>query len=168
MIFAFLGISVMIKISIESDDYIGNFLALGCALCFSLFLLILRNSRNIDMIPSGLIGNILIMLVALFFCEGVRDIQLNDIIYCILWGAVLNGFMNFVFIFSTKYLFASEVSIFMLLKFCLGPIWVWIFLNESLRIETLIGGIIVITSVAFFSINQIRKIGGNTNQLSSS
>ena len=31
----------------------------------------------------------------------------------------------------------------MLLEFCLGPIWVWIFLDELLRLETLIGGLII-------------------------
>ena len=75
-----------------------------------------------------------------------------------LWGAVLNGFMNIAFIISTKYLHASEVSFFMLLEFSLGPIWVWIFLDELLRYETLIGGIIVMFSVALFTIFQIKKI----------
>ena len=79
-----------------------------------------------------------------------------------LWGALLNGFMNCVFIFSTKHLYATEVSFFMLIEFSLGPIWVWLFLDESLRNETLLGGIIVISSLALFSLFQIKKVRANS------
>ena len=46
----------------------------------------------------------------------------------------------------------------MLLEFCLGPIWVWIFLDELLRLETLIGGLIVMLCVALYSTSQLLKI----------
>ena len=75
-----------------------------------------------------------------------------------IWGAVLNGFMNIVLIFSTKHLYATEVSFFMLIEFSLGPIWVWLFLDETLRNETLLGGIIVISSLALYSLYQIKNV----------
>ena len=93
--------------------------------------------------------------------EGNIYISLHDILYCMLWGALLNGFMNSVFIFSTKHLYASEVSFFMLIEFSLGPIWVWLFLDESLRNGTLLGGIIVISSLALFSLFQIKNVRTN-------
>ena len=162
MIFAFIGISIMFKSSIDSNDYNGNILAFGCALSFSFFILLIRNLRNIDMMPSSLIGGILIVIVSYAFKEGNIYISLHDILFCMLWGALLNGFMNSVFIFSTKHLYASEVSFFMLIEFSLGPIWVWLFLDESLRNETLLGGIIVISSLALFSLFQIKKVRANS------
>ena len=162
MVFAFAGIFIMFKSSIESNDYIGNILAFGCALSFSFFILLIRNLRNIDMMPSSLIGGIFIVIVSYAFMEGNIYISLHDILYCMLWGALLNGFMNSVFIFSTKHLYASEVSFFMLIEFSLGPIWVWLFLDESLRNETLLGGIIVISSLALFSLFQIKKVRANS------
>ena len=157
MIFAFIGISIMFKSSIDSDDYNGNILAFGCALSFSIFILIIRNFRNIDMMPSSLIGGIFIVIVSFIFKEGDIFTSFHDILYCVLWGAILNGFMNIAFIFSTKHLHASEVSFFMLLEFSLGPFWVWIFLNELIRFQTLIGGIVVMSSVALFTIFQINR-----------
>ena len=50
----------------------------------------------------------------------------------------------------------------MLIEFSLGPIWVWLFLDETLRNETLLGGIIVISSIALFSIFQIKKVRANS------
>ena len=81
--------------------------------------------------------------------------RLIDIFLCFLWGGVLSGFVNTVFIFSTRYLLASEATIFMLLEFALGPFWVWIFLNETISHETFFGGTIVMVSVAIYSIFEI-------------
>ena len=67
MIFAFSGISLMFKSGIETNDYFGNLLALGCAISFSFFLLILRKSRDLDMMPASLIGGIMIVLVSFIF-----------------------------------------------------------------------------------------------------
>ena len=85
-------------------------LALGCAISFSFFLLILRKSRDLDMMPASLIGGIMIVLVSFIFKKGDIDISFHDILYCIFWGAILNGFMNIVFIFSIKHLFASLLT----------------------------------------------------------
>jgi len=63
--------------------------------------------------------------------------------------------VNSVFIFSTRYLLASEVSFFMLLEFSLGPFWVWIFLNESISKNTFLGGIIVMLSVGVYSFIEV-------------
>ena len=60
-------------------------------------------------------------------------------------GRVLSGFVNSVFIFATRYLLASEATFFMLLEFSLGPIWVWIFLNETISQETFYGGTVSYT-----------------------
>jgi len=60
--------------------------------------------------------------------------------------------MNSVFIFATRFLYASEVPLFLLLGFALGPFWVWIFLDETISQKTLYGGLIVMISVATYSI----------------
>ena len=74
-------------------------------------------------------------------------------------GRSIIGFVNSVFIFATRFLLASEVTFFMLLEFSLGPFWVWIFLNETISQETFFGGIIVMISVAVYSLFEIK----NTN-----
>jgi drug/metabolite transporter (DMT)-like permease len=83
-------------------------------------------------------------------------IDFNDILHCLLWGAILNGFMNLVFIFSTRHLLASEVTFFMLIEFCLGPIWVWLYFDESLSINSLVGGLIVLFCVSLFTYKEIK------------
>ena len=53
--FAFMGIFIMIKDGLESGGFYGNILAFVCAICFSGFVIVLRKSRNIDMMPVNII-----------------------------------------------------------------------------------------------------------------
>ena len=151
MIFAFMGIFIMIKDGLESGGLLGNILAFVCAISFSGFVIVLRKSRNINMLPANIVSGILIIFVSFVICLGNMKVPIQDILLCFLWGGVLSGFVNTVFIFSTRYLLASEATFFMLLEFSLGPFWVWIFLNETISEETFFGGTIVMISVAVYS-----------------
>ena len=107
------------------------------------------------MLPANMISGILVVLISFVISIGNIKIPTQEILLCFLWGAVLSGFVNSVFIFSTRYLFASEATFFMLLEFSLGPFWVWIFLNETISQETFFGGFIVMISVAVYSFLEI-------------
>ena len=157
MIFAFMGIFIMIKDGLETGGFYGNILALVCAFSFSAFVIILRKSRNIDMMPASLISAVLIVIVSFVISLGNINVPIQDIFLCFLWGGVLSGLMNIALIFSTRFLLASEVTFFLLFEISLGPFWVWIFLNETISQETFFGGIIVMISVAVYSLFEIKN-----------
>ena len=157
MFFAFMGIFIMIKDGLGTGGFYGNILALVCAFSFSTFVIILRKSRNIDMMPVNLISGVLVLIVSFVISLGNINVPIQDILLCFLWGGVLMGFVHSVFIFATRFLLASEVTFFMLLEFSLGPFWVWIFLNETISQETFYGGIIVMISVAVYSLFEINN-----------
>ena len=152
MLFALIGIFIMIKDGLETSGFYGNILALGCAICFSGFIIIVRKYNKIDMIPTSLVSGIILAIVTFVVSLGNVDIPIEDFLLCFFWGAVLHGLMNSVFIFATRFLYASEVTLFLLLGFALGPFWVWIFLDETISQKTLYGGLIVMISVATYSI----------------
>ena len=156
MFFAFMGIFIMIKDGLGTGGFYGNIFALVCAFSFSTFVIILRKSRNIDMMPVNLISGVLVLIVSFFISSGDMNVPIKDILLCILWGGVLMVFVHSALIFSTRFLLASEVTFFMLLEFSLGPFWVWIFLDETISKETLYGGIIVMISVAVYSLLEIK------------
>ena len=157
MFFAFVGIFIMIKDGLGTGGFHGNILALVCAFSFSTFVIILRKSRNIDMMPVNLISCVLVLIVSFVISLGDVNVPIQDILLCFLWGGVLMVFVHSALIFSTRFLLASEVTFFMLLEFSLGPFWVWIFLNETISQETFYGGIIVMISVAVYSLFEINN-----------
>lgn len=63
-------------------------------------------------------------------------------------GSILSGLANALFIAASKHLVAAKLTLFMLLEFALGPIWVWHFIAEIPATATIAGGTIVIGSVA--------------------
>jgi drug/metabolite transporter (DMT)-like permease len=157
MFFAFVGIFIMIKDGLGTGGFYGNIFALVCAFSFSTFVIILRKSRNIDMMPVNLISGVLVLIVSFVISLGDMNVPIQDILLCFLWGGVLLACVHSALIFATRFLLASEVTFFMLLEFSLGPFWVWIFLNETISQKTFYGGIIVMISVAVYSLFEIKN-----------
>ena len=50
-----------------------------------------------------------------------------------------------------------EITLFMLLEFTLGPLWVWYFVGEVPAINTLYGGGIVISAIAMLTFYELWK-----------
>ena len=158
MAIAFLGIALMVSEGLRANEGIGIFLAFCTALSFSCFTVILRKNNDRDMIPCLLLSALLVISSTYMISFANITIPIKEIAYCIFWGGALSGFVNAAFIFGTKYMSASEVTLFMLLEFSLGPIWVWLFLNEAISRLTLFGGIIVICCVLINTITKLKQV----------
>ena len=145
----------MINEGLGKGDFFGNLMALGCAFCFSGFAIIVRKFRNIDMLPTLLISGVMIMVVSFVLSLENLTVPIHDVFLCFLWGGILTVFASIIFIYSIRFLYASEVTFFMLLEITLSPFWVWIFLNETISQETFFGGIVVILSLTVYSFIEI-------------
>lgn len=148
MFVAAIGIFVMIAEGVGIGSIYGNAMALTTAICFSSFTVIVRCYREIDMLPTLLVSGLLIGLVGLLMRGDDLAIPLNDILLSFLWGGLLSGFANWTFIVATRHLVAAEVTLFTLLEFALGPVWVWLFVGETPTWGTLVGGAMIMASVA--------------------
>ena len=173
MAFAAVGIFIMVYEGISSGNEFGNLMAILTLLCFSCFPVILRKNRHIDMLPTLIVPALIIGLVGFIIKGNDINISDNDIILSFIWGGVLNGFAHAIFIIATRHLLAAEITLFMLLEFTLGPLWVWYFVGEVPAINTLYGGGIVMSAIAMLTFyelwkrkklnNIIKEIGWNEN-----
>ena len=159
MIFAALGIAVMLAEGVGAGSAYGNIMALVTAVCFGSYAVIVRRNRGVDMMPALLVTGVVIMITSTIARFGDLEISLHDLLLCILWGGVMSGVTNCLFIIATRHLIAAEVTLFMLLEFALGPIWVWIFAAETPSFWTLLGGALVISAVAIHTLLQLRTPG---------
>ena len=157
MIAAALGVGVMIAEGVGVGSAYGNFMALLTAICFSGFAVIVRRNRQVDMLPTLLVSGIMIAVLALVLRWDELAIPVRDVLLCFLWGGALSGIGNALFIFASRHLVAAELTLFMLLEFALGPIWVWVFVNEVPTDWTLAGGAIVISSVTMRALFEMRR-----------
>ena len=158
MVIAAIGISLMFVQGFGTVSIYGNFMALICAIGFSSYAIMIRRNNTSEMLPTLILSNLIIMLVALILTWDDLLISWNDLVCCFILGGLLSATVNTLFIIAAKHLFAAELTLFMLLEFTLGPIWVWIFVNEVPTIWTLVGGSIVILSVFVKSVLELRNV----------
>ena len=156
MIIAFLGIVIMIGEGFTIGSVYGNLMALMTTFFFSIYAVIVRFNRQVDMLPAILISTVLIMAMTGLTQRGELPISKNDLWLCLLWGGVMSGFTSASFIVASRHIVAAELTIFMLLEFALGPVWVWLFVNEIPSKWTLAGGALVIVAVLGRSILELR------------
>jgi len=71
------------------------------------------------------------------------------------------------FIFLTRapiYITAPEVSLILLLETILGPLWVWMVIQEEPPLATLIGGALIMLTLVFHAGASIRDNHNKPNQ----
>ena len=147
MIAAFFGVLMMFYGSLKIGELWGNMLALITAISFSIYTIIIRSNKNIDMLPCLLISGIMAMGLTSFQNVGSLQISPHDFFLCFLLGGVLSVFVNCCFVFATSHLIAAEATLFFFIEIALSPFWVWLFLNEIISPNTLIGAIIILISI---------------------
>ena len=97
-----------------------------------------RFAKDRDLVPSAVVGKLVVALFAFFFVDNFQ-LQDSDIIIvpimCIMCVAI-----PFVLVtIAPRYISAPEVNLFFLLEVILGPIWVWLIIKEQPNVETLLG-----------------------------
>ena len=143
--------------SFERGDVMGNFYGFICALGLAAGAVIIRSGKkNANLIPSAMTAKLLIALIALFFVDDL-SIKGNDFLIipamCIFCVAI-----PFVLItLAPRYIMAAEVNLFFLLETILGPIWVWLVIKEQPSVETLAGGIVIISTIATHSFLKLKN-----------
>lgn len=157
MVAAAIGVTVMMAEGITTGSAYGNLMALLTALCFSGFAVVVRRNRKVDMLPALLVSAGLIAALGLATRWGDLVLSWHDILLCFLWGGVLSGLGNAMFVFASRHLVAAELTLFMLLEFALGPLWVWIFINEVPGRWTILGGSVVILAVTARAALEMRR-----------
>ena len=143
--------------SFEKGDVKGNVYGFICALGLAAGAVIIRaGKKNANLIPSAMTAKLIIALIALFFVDDL-NIEGNDFLFipamCIFCVAI-----PFVLItLAPRYITAAEVNLFFLLETVLGPFWVWLVIKEQPRVETIIGGVVIILTIATHSFLALKK-----------
>lgn len=157
------GIAIVVSDSLGSPTFLGDASALGCALLFSLFLVLLRKHRDRDMVPSvafaGLVSAAMALAVLLSRGQGPEVLA---VFTAGQWGWILlNSLFILPFSFALlaigpRYLPPPEVGLILLLETVLGPMWVWWALAERPSDATLIGGALVVATLVLHACWQLR------------
>ena len=146
IILAFSGIILMVGNSLSSGQMTGNIAAFIMPISFATLILIIRKYPTIDMVPMQLIAGIGATLIGFLLSQKIL-ISMHDIFLGFIAGFFQVG-LGFIFItIGARSTPAAFIGIIMLTEAVLGPLWAWMFANETPPIVVIFGGTIVIPAV---------------------
>ena len=146
IVLAFSGIFLMLGGSLNSGQMIGNIAAFIMPISFAVLILTVRKYPNVDMIPLQLIAGIGAIILGYLFSSQII-VSSYDIFLGFIAGFFQVG-LGFIFItVGAKTTPSALVGIIMLTEAILGPLWAWLFINETPPIMVFIGGSVVISAV---------------------
>ena len=153
---ALAGIGLMFVDGFVTGRWLGNVLALGVVASFVGMLVVIRQSKAIDMVPATCLGGVVAGIISVFMVDTFW-ISRQDLILCILLGSGQFGAGFILITMGTRLVPAAEVAFLSLTETVLAPIWVWLFVNEVPSVFTLAGGAIVIAAVAAQAVAGVRR-----------
>ena len=156
IIITFFAIIYIFFDSLKVGNLYGDVLGFITAFGLALGAITIRSAKTKNLVPAAVVGKLFVASFALFFIESFTLIDKDLFIVplmCILCVAI-----PFVLVtIAPRFIPAAEVNLFFLLETIIGPIWVWVIINEQPSVETLQGGAIIITTIAIHSFLKLRK-----------
>ena len=153
IILAMTGIAVMIGGSLDTGSLFGNLVALFIPINFAFLILLIRKFSQLDLVPALFYGGIIIMIVAFFMSDTIL-ISKNNLLVGFLLGTFQHACGFICIVIGARSTPAAVVGLLMLFETLLGPLWVYIFLNEIPPVSVFIGGSIIVIAVIFKTLEQ--------------
>ena len=156
IIITFLSVTFIFYDSVKLGNILGDIFGFITALGLAINANLARFAKNRDLVPAAVIGKLGTAAFALIFVKNFNLVDTDILVVplmCVLCVAI-----PFVLVtIAPRFITAAEVNLFFLLEVILGPIWVWMVINERPSLETIIGGIIIIITIAIHSFLAIKK-----------
>ena len=156
ILITFLSVTYIFYDSLQLGNILGDIFGFITALGLAVNANIARYAKDKDLVPAAVIGKFLTAAFAFLFVKNFILID-KDIFYvpfmCVMCVAI-----PFVLVtIAPRFITAAEVNLFFLLEVILGPIWVWLVIKEQPSMETIVGGIIIISTIAIHSFLALKK-----------
>lgn len=140
------GVITVFSGSLGLSNWLGDLLAVLLALMMGLTLTLLRRLPNLPKMPVVAFSGIITAVIAAAFSQPL-SLSLESYSWLALMGLIQMPIASVLLMMATKFLPSPEVSLFLLIETVLGPIWVWLVLNEQVPPLTLVGGSAILGAV---------------------
>ena len=145
MALALVGVAVMLGAPGEGN-LAGDGLSFLVALAFALMIVITRWRHDVSMAPATCLSQVILVAVFLPFAAP-GEIGGDDIVWLAALGIGQIGLGFALLTVGARLIPAAQVGLITLLEVVLGPVWVWLALDERPGTLTLVGGAIVIVAI---------------------
>lgn len=134
-----------------SGSLMGDMAGLLSAISMAAIFTYLRRHKEVNMLPACGLGWLIMALITLPFAQPL-SLDVTQMSAALVMGLFVLPVSFGLIMVGPRYIPAAEVSLLMLLEAVLGPLWVWLVIQEQPSVNTLIGGAIVIIAIASYSV----------------
>jgi DME family drug/metabolite transporter len=160
MLFAIIGIAIMVINGFAAGKLVGNLSALLSASGFAVFTIALRWGKLEDMLPAVFLAGVFAIITGALVCEfngyGFA-LPRNDIVISLSMGVFQVGMGLVIYTIGSRVVSAAELALLSMTEVLLGPVWVWIFIGETVSFYTLLGGAVLMLAIAGNALSGLRR-----------
>lgn len=160
MLFAIVGIAIMVINGFAAGKLVGNLSALLSATGFAVFTVALRWGKLEDMLPAVFLAGVFAIITGALVCEfngyGLA-LSRNDIAISLSMGVFQVGMGLVIYTIGSRVVPAAELALLSMTEVLLGPLWVWIFIGETVSFYTLLGGAVLLLAIAGNALSGLRR-----------
>ena len=160
MLFAIIGIAIMVINGFAAGKLVGNLSALLSATGFAVFTVALRWGKLEDMLPAVFLAGVFAIIAGAVVCEfnGYGfDLPRNDVVISVSMGVFQVGMGLVIYTIGSRVVPAAELALLSMTEVLLGPVWVWIFIGETTSFYTLLGGAVLMLAIAGNALSGLRR-----------
>ena len=155
MIGAAMGVALMVAGHLTGGSIKGVSLSIGCAVTVSIFAVILRWGRDLNMIPMFAVGSFIAAAIAAPFSFNGPSLNGESIAILLFWGGLVSPVYYSLFVIASRHIRAGELMLVVPLESILAVLLAWLVLSEIPSTNSLLGGILVIAAVSGMAIYRI-------------
>jgi drug/metabolite transporter (DMT)-like permease len=145
MAVAVLGVAFMVG-GPDTGGALGLGASFAMTLAFAVAIVITRHRRDISMAPAICLSQVIVVALAAPFASPSK-IDAHNLVFLVLLGVGQMGVGLAFLTMGARLLPASEVALITLLEVVLGPLLVWLTVDETPSALTLLGGAVVVLAV---------------------
>jgi drug/metabolite transporter (DMT)-like permease len=142
----FVGIAIIFSGSVQTSFIGGDVAALAYAGCLAAYYVALRRCPDDHLLSIVAFGGLLSALLVWPIASPLAA-STNDLWLLLILGVMVVPASTLLLSLGTRFLPAPHITLIMMLEMILGPLWVWLALNEVPSYATLVGGVLVVTTV---------------------
>lgn len=140
----------------DGSALLGALAGLGVAAALALNFTILRRAKAVPIQPAMGIGSLISGGIGLAVA-GADQMAAGEV-----WAIAVTGILILPISFlsltnATRHTSATNVGLLLLLETVLGPVWVWIGAGEAMTAAMILGGAIVVGSLALYILGEARR-----------
>jgi drug/metabolite transporter (DMT)-like permease len=154
MAVALAGVVIMVSSSRGHGAIVGDLLALVTASSFAVAIVLVRRHPEVHMAPAAVLATAITGLIALPLAAPLEATP-RDLALLALFGVGQFSVGFLLFMAGARSIPAAQSSLLAMLETVLGPVWVWLVLNERPAPAALAGGVLILGALVAHTVADI-------------